>query len=117
MNPAKIQFSDEAKETLSFITESAANFKKERMLLKAVMNKIDLIKQDPEYGNGIPKECIPEYYKQKYNVKNLFRVELPLFWRMIYTLKKENNEIEIISFVLDIIDHKKYDKRFGYKKR
>jgi hypothetical protein len=117
MNQAKIQFSDEAKQTLIFFTESAANFKKEKMLLKAVMRKIDLIKQNPEYGNSIPKEQIPDYYKQKYEVKNLFRVELPLFWRMIYTLKKETNEIEIISFVLEIMDYKKYNKRFGYKKR
>lgn len=28
----------------------------------------------------------------------------------------KGNEIEIIAFVLDIIDHKDYNKKFGYKK-
>ena len=44
-----------------------------------------------------------------------FRVELPGFWRMLYTLTDGESEIEIIAFVLDIIDHKKYNKKFRYK--
>ncbi|MBW2990311.1 hypothetical protein KY348_01255 [Candidatus Woesearchaeota archaeon] len=113
---AKIRFSDEAKEVLSFITESAANSKKEKMLLNAIMSKIEIIKKNPHYGNNIPKGLIPKYYKDKYYINNLFRIKLPLFWRMLYSLKKEKNEIEIISFVLDILDHKDYNKKFGYKK-
>ncbi len=34
---------------------------------------------------------------------------------MIYTVK--GNQAEIINFILDIIDHPTYDKKFGYKKR
>jgi len=56
---------------------------------------------------------IPKEYKIKYGVTNLFRIELPQFWRMLYTLT--NGDIEIIAFVLDVIDHKTYDKKFGYK--
>jgi hypothetical protein len=44
-------------------------------------------------------------------------VELPGFWRMLYTLTNGEREVEIIAFVLDVIDHKAYDKKFGYKKR
>jgi hypothetical protein len=36
---------------------------------------------------------------------------------MLYTLTNNENEIEIIAFVLDVMDHKKYNKRFGYKER
>jgi len=36
---------------------------------------------------------------------------------MLYTLKDGESEIEIIAFVLDIIDHNEYDKKFGYKKK
>jgi len=50
-------------------------------------------------------------------VANLFRVELPKFWRMLYTLTNGNSEIEIIAFILDVIDHKEYGKKFGYKKK
>lgn len=52
----------------------------------------------------------------KYGVTNLFRIELSNFWRMLYTLTNDEMEIEIIAFVLDIIDHKEYDKKFGYRK-
>jgi len=34
---------------------------------------------------------------------------------MLYTLTDGNNEVEIIALVLDVIDHKVYDKKFGYK--
>jgi len=27
------------------------------------------------------------------------------------------SDVEIIAFVLDVIDHKKYNKKFGYKKK
>ena len=34
---------------------------------------------------------------------------------MIYTIT--GNDVEIITFVLEIMDHKDYDKVFGYKKK
>jgi len=34
---------------------------------------------------------------------------------MVYTIRGSN--VEIISLILDIMDHKDYDKKFGYKKR
>jgi hypothetical protein len=36
---------------------------------------------------------------------------------MLYTLKEGETKIEIIAFVLDIIDHKLYNKKFGYRKK
>lgn len=48
-------------------------------------------------------------------VSNLFRVELTGYWRMLYSL--EGNRIEIIAFVLYLIDHPAYDKLFGYKRK
>jgi hypothetical protein len=35
---------------------------------------------------------------------------------MFYSLTEGEQEIEIIAFVVDILDHKKYGKKFGYKK-
>ena len=44
--------------------------------------------------------------------------QIPLqVWRMLYTLTNGETEIEIIAFVLDIMDHDKYNKKFGYKKK
>ncbi len=35
---------------------------------------------------------------------------------MLYTLTDGETEVEIIAFILDVIDHKTYNKKFGYKK-
>ncbi len=83
----------------------------EMQLLKSIRQKIELIKANPFYGDNIKKHLIPK----EYNVDNLWRVELSQFWRMLYTIK--GDQIEVICFILNIIDHLTYDKIFGYRKR
>jgi len=117
MKTVRVILSPEAEEVYKYLNKEAPNSKTERMLLNAINKKIELIKTNFHYGDPIAKNLIPEEYKVKYEITNLFRVELPNFWRMLYTLKDSENQIEIIAFVLDIIDHKKYDKKFGYKKK
>ncbi|MDP4038982.1 MAG: hypothetical protein Q8P57_00145 [Candidatus Pacearchaeota archaeon] len=80
-------------------------------LIKSIKEKINFIKSNPFYGNNIKKSQIPK----EYNVSNLWRVELSQFWRLLYTIK--GDQIEIICFVLDIIDHQTYDKKFRYEKK
>lgn len=87
----------------------------EMQLLRSIKQKIDFIKANPFYGDNIAKEIIPKEYAVKYNAKNLWRAELTNYWRMLYTIK--GDQIEIICFVLDIMDHKEYDKKFGYRKK
>jgi hypothetical protein len=87
----------------------------EMQLLRSIRQKIDFIKSNPFYGNPIAKSLIPEEYKLEYGAINLFRVELSGFWRMLYTLK--GDQIEIVAFVLDIINHPAYDKKFGYRNK
>ena len=55
---------------------------------------------------------IPNKFK-KLGIQNLYRVELSNYWRMLYTI--EGTTIEIFLFVLNIVDHKDYNKLFGYK--
>ena len=62
------------------------------------------------------KKLIPKEYVEKYGITNLFRVELPNYWRMLYSLTDGENKIEIIAFVLDIINHPIYNKKFGFRK-
>ena len=115
MKIVKVIFSPEAEEVYRYINEESKNAKMERMLLKAVNQKIELIKANPHYGNPVAKDLIPKEYILKYGAINLFRIELPNFWRMLYTLTNGGANIEVISFILDIINHKKYNKKFGYK--
>ena len=87
----------------------------EMQLLRSIKQKIDFVKANPFYGDSIPKALIPEEYIVKYKAQNLWRVELTNYWRMLYII--QGDQVEVICFVLDILDHKEYDKKFGYKKR
>ena len=84
----------------------------EMQLLRSINQKKELIKANPFYGDNIEKRKVS---KTPYDVQNLWRVELTGYWRMLYTIK--GNEVQIICFILDIVDHKKYNKIFGYKKK
>ena len=90
--------------------EQGKQSSEEIQLLRSIKQKIDFIKANPFYGDNIPKNLIPT----EYNVQNLWRVELSQFWRMIYTIK--GDRIEIVCFILEIVDHNKYNSIFGYKK-
>ena len=117
MKQVRVILSQEAKEVYKYLNEEASDAKTGRTILNSVNQKIDFIKANPHYGNPVAKNLIPKGYIEKYEITNLFRVELPNFWRMLYTLTEGETKIEIISFVLDIIDHKDYNKKFGYKKK
>jgi len=108
-------FSDNAAEVYEYLKVKAPNSKIERSILKAIDRKIKLIKANPRHGRDVPKYLIPREYRTALGVKKLFRVELPNYWRMLYTLLDDNDRLMIIAFVLDILDHKQYNKKFGYK--
>ncbi len=62
----------------------------------------------------IPKRLIPNYYFQKYGVKNLWKYDLPDGWRLIYTITTPS-KVEILSVILEWFNHPNYERRFGYK--
>jgi len=95
----RVIFSPEAEEVYKYLNEKASFSKNEKIILNAVNKKITLIKVNIHYGEPIAKKLIPKEYKIKYGITNLFRVELPKFWRMLYTLTNSNSEIEIIAFM------------------
>ena len=109
--------SPEAEEVYRYLNAKAPSSKLERSILNAVNKKVELIKVNIHYGEPISKDKIPQEFKQKYSINNLFWVQLPQFWRMLYSLTKGESEIEIVAFVLEITDHGKYDKLFGYKRK
>ncbi|MFA6048930.1 MAG: hypothetical protein WC792_03225 [Candidatus Micrarchaeia archaeon] len=117
MKAVRLILSPDAEQVYRYLNEKATTYKLERSILNAIGKKAELIKANPHYGDAISKDKIPHEYKQKYGITNLFRVELPQFWRMLYTLTNGESEIEIIAFVLEISDHGKYDKLFGYRRK
>jgi hypothetical protein len=92
-------------------TARGAETSPEIQLLRSIRQKIEFLKINPFYGDNIPKKQIPKGYA----VANLWRVELTNYWRMLYTIR--GDEVEIICVILDITDHERYDKKFGYRKK
>lgn len=90
-------------------------------LLKSINDKISLLKIQYDYWTQILKKYVARKYVIDYGVTNLWKVDLSGYWRMIYALKqpqREDPEIEVISIwldILDIVNHKEYNRIFGYK--
>ncbi len=116
--PTRVILIGEAKDEFKRLNEVVGQQVKENkentdemQLLRSIKQKRDFIKANPFYGDNISKKLIPK----EYDVSNLWRVELSQFWRMLYTIK--GDQIEIICFILNIINHDNYNKLFGYKKK
>jgi hypothetical protein len=86
--------------------------KEAQSLLNSIHRVFEILKENPQFGDPIRKQLIPPKFVEQ-GIQNLYRVELSNYWRMIYTI--EGSHIEIFCFVLNIVDHKNYDKLFGYK--
>ena len=82
-------------------------------LLRSINRVKELLKENPFAGDQVHKDRIPEKYAKIYGVENVWRIELADRWRLIYTIR--GDRLEIITFVIDIFNHKDYDKVFGYK--
>lgn len=107
------EFERQLKELREVIKEKNSKF--HRQLLTAIEREKDNLLIDSHKGIQIRKKQIPKEYIKEYGVTNLWKINLPNYWRMIYTII--GNELEIISILLEFMDHKKYNKLFGYKKK
>ncbi len=82
-------------------------------MLKLIGKGIARLVENHESGQKVPKKLWPKYYVQRYGINNLWRLRLDDYWRMIYTLVGEH--VRIVAVILEVLNHKDYDKRFGYK--
>jgi hypothetical protein len=82
-------------------------------LLELIDKGIAKLAEDHGCGQKIQKSLWPKYYVSKYGINNLWRLRLDNYWRMIYTVTGE--QVRIVAVILEVLDHKEYDKRFGYK--
>lgn len=107
----RVQLKGQAKE--AYLELKKRNDKEAQTLIRSIDRLIEILKQNPQFGDPIRKQLIPEKLAAM-GIHNLYRTELSNYWRMLYTL--EGTQIEIFCFLLSITDHKDYDKLFGYKK-
>lgn len=101
---------DKTKE--SFDKLRAGKFE-DRQLYEFIDQALDDLKENPLAAIHIPKRQWPKEYIQKYQINNLWKYDLPNGWRLIYTVK--GSETEIVATILEVLNHKEYDRKFGYK--
>ncbi|MDE1764637.1 MAG: hypothetical protein KGI27_00030 [Thaumarchaeota archaeon] len=81
-------------------------------LYKEINNALDLLKKDYAKGDRIPRDRWPKKYVKEHLIHTLFRYNLRSGWRLIYTVS--GTRYEKTCTVLEVFDHKEYEKRFGY---
>ncbi len=80
---------------------------------KYIKRAIEDIKQNAFCGIPLPKRLIQKEYIRKFNVRNLWKYDIPDGWRLIYTITTPN-KIEILSIILEWFNHSEYERRFRY---
>jgi len=83
-------------------------------LLNSINKTLENLKNNPTYGVLVPRKYLSKKVITKYGTDKIFRVELIGYWRLLYTLI--GDEIKIIAFILEYLNHDDYNKLFEYKK-
>ena len=78
-----------------------------------IQNALNNISNNVFCGRNVQKELIPKEYIQKYNITNLWKYNLPNAWRLLYSITTPT-KVEIISVILDWMDHKDYERLFKF---
>ena len=71
------------------------------------------IKGHYEVGDKVSKDKWPRYYVTTWGIDNLYVRNLGPDWRLTYSLVWDG--VGICAFCLEILTHKEYDRRFGYR--
>jgi Txe/YoeB family toxin of Txe-Axe toxin-antitoxin module len=104
---SNIQFANEK------VQKAFEKLKKEDLkMYEILLRAFDDIENNVFCGIQIPKKLIPKEYIKKFNVKNLWKYNLPDAWRLIYSVEGKN--LLIVSIILEWMDHKTYEGRFNY---
>ena len=82
-------------------------------LLKSIDRTLSNLSENPQFGIHISKKKIPSYYLEEFGARNLWKCNLFGFWRLIYWV--DGLDVKIVCFVLDVLNHKEYSKKFNYK--
>lgn len=98
-----------------FLSQDAA---KDRKGLDAAQDRklVALARQlavEVALGDQLQRDRIPKQLRKTYACDNLWRLELPGAWRILYTIQSRLNEGISVS-ILRILSHKAYDRLLGY---
>ena len=82
-------------------------------IFKEINKAIDILEKDPFFGIQIPKRLIPKEYDKIFKPDNLWKYDLNRSWRLIYWISSDDKGQ--ITLLIDWMNHKEYDKLFGYR--
>jgi len=83
-----------------------------KLIHKWILKAVECLEENAFSGIQIPKRLIPKDFVKKYDVRNLWKYNLPEGWRLIYSIKTE--ETGTASLIICWLNHKEYEKRLNY---
>ena len=107
IRPSKAVFADDK------IEKEFENLPEEDEIKKFVKRAIKDIELNAFCGVQIPKKLIPKEYIQKYEIRNLWKYDLPGGWRLLYSIITPS-KVEILSIILEWLNHNDYERRLKY---
>jgi len=99
-----------SEELESFLKDFDSNHKFNRWI--ADMKSV--LKENMFAGDCIPKRQIPNHYKRRYRINNLYCYRHPEGFRSCYSLLLYEG-LGVCPLILDLKTHSEYDKIFGYR--
>ena len=85
---------------------------RESYLYRIVKRGLDVLRENMGAGEKVEKRKWPRMYVRKYGIRNLFRLDLDRNYRLTYTIIADG--LKKVVCVLEVMDHKTYNRRFGY---
>ncbi|MBT4165895.1 hypothetical protein HOE04_02545 [archaeon] len=108
--PSKVRFRDN--KIQKAFEELLKSHSDEKKIYNWLVRAFKDIEENAFCGIQIPKRLIPKHYINKCKINNLWKYNLPNAWRLLYSV--ENQEIFVVSIILDWMDHKTYERTFNY---
>jgi hypothetical protein len=95
------------------VADFISSLEKDSYPRQIVDKGLNVLKENMFAGQLIEKKKFPKFYVQKYGINNLYKYNLDRANRLIYTLIADESGIAVV--ILEVLSHKEYEKRFGYK--
>jgi hypothetical protein len=95
--------------SVRFVDSSVKEEYSKSVIKKWLDKAIQKLENDAFSGIQIQKRLFPKQYS---DFDNLWKINLPRGWRLIYTLYRY--EEGLVSVIIFWMDHKDYEKRFKY---
>ena len=90
------------------------NLSQDSELKEIIDESLDTLKEDKYAGRLVAKDKTPKVYIQQFGITNLYKMNLRMNYRLIYTLIAK--EEGVCPHIIEVITHSEYLKRFGYKR-